>query len=100
MKFINKSIVSVAVMLLLFSCGYEHTEGDGHDHGTESTQHSEDDGHGHGAKEESHSEDDGHGHGEEHEEGEIHLTKKQIETMNVQTHEPLLQLNYHNFYFL
>lgn len=85
MKFINKSILSivlVAVMLLLFSCGHEHTEGDGHDHGTESTQHSEDDGHGHAS--EAHSEDDGHGHGEEHEEGEIHLTKEQIETMNIQ----------------
>ena len=72
MKFINKSIlsiISVAMLLLLFSCGQEHIEGDGHDHGNETAQHSE---------------DDGHGHGEEHEEGEIHLTKEQIETMNIQ----------------
>jgi len=83
MKFINKSIlliISVATLLLIFSCGHEHTEGDGHNHGTE--QHSEDDGHGHGS--EVHSEGDGHGHGEEHEEGEIHLTKEQIETMSIQ----------------
>ncbi|MBT8188119.1 MAG: efflux RND transporter periplasmic adaptor subunit [Croceitalea sp.] len=87
MKFINKlilSIVSVAMLLLLFSCGHEHTEGDGHDHGNETAQHSEDDGHNHGTEQEGHSEDDGHGHGEEHEEGEIHLTKGQIETMNIQ----------------
>ncbi len=82
MKFINKSILSilsVAVMLLIFSCGHEHTEGDGHDHGHE--------GHNHGVKEEAHSEDDGHGHGHghgEHEEGEIHLTNEQIKTMNIQ----------------
>ncbi|MCI5092678.1 efflux RND transporter periplasmic adaptor subunit [Phaeodactylibacter sp.] len=83
MKFINKSIlsiISVAIMLLIFSCGHEHTEGDGHDHGTE--QHSEEDGHDHGS--EAHGEDDGHGHGEEHEEGEIHLTQEQIETMGIQ----------------
>jgi len=83
MKFINKSILSiifVAMLLLTFSCGHEHTEGDGHNHGTE--QHSEDDGHAHGS--EAHSEEDGHGHNEEHEEGEIHLTKAQIETMSIQ----------------
>jgi len=80
MKFINKSILSilsVAVMLLIFSCGHEHTEGDGHDHGHE--------GHNHGVKEEAHSEDDGHGHGHgDHKEGEIHLTNEQIKTMNIQ----------------
>ncbi len=90
MKFINKStllICSVAVMLLFFSCGHEHTEGDGHNHGNETTEHSEEDGHNHDAEKEEHSEDDGHGHseeGEEHEEGEIHLTKEQIKTMNIQ----------------
>lgn len=72
MKFINKSILSilsVAIMLLLFSCGgHEHTEEDGHNHGSEET----------------HEEGDGHGHGAEHEEGEIHLTKEQIQTMNIQ----------------
>ncbi len=75
MKIINKSIISVislSVVLLFFSCGHNHEEGDGHnhDHGNETEQHSEDDGH-------------GHGHGEEHEEGEIHLTKEQIETMSI-----------------
>ncbi len=80
MKFINQSIISIflaAVMLLIFSCGHKHTEGDGHNHVHE--------GHNHGAKEAAHSEDDGHGHGHgDHEEGEIHLTKEQIETMNIQ----------------
>ena len=86
MKFINKLtllILSVATMLLLFSCGHEHKEGDGHDHGAETTQYAEDDGHDHGA-EEGHGENDGHGHGEEHVEGEIHLTKEQIKTMSIQ----------------
>ncbi len=73
-------------MLLIFSCGNEHTEGDGHNHVNETTQHSEDDGHNHGNETDQHSEDDGHGHGgeEEHVEGEIHLTKEQIKTMNIQ----------------
>jgi len=89
MKFINKSIlliISVAVLLFIFSCGHEHTEGDGHNHGNETSQHSEDDGHNHGNETDQHSEDDGHGHGgeEEHVEGEIHLTKEQIKTMNIQ----------------
>lgn len=87
MKFINKSILSilsVGVMLLFFSCGHEHTEGDGHNHGAETAQHTEEDGHNHGVKEEAHAEDDGHGHGEEHVEGEIHLTKEQIKTMSIQ----------------
>ena len=80
MKFINKSILSilsVAVMLLLSSCG-EHKEEDGHNHGAETAQHTEEDGHNHGAKE------DAHGEEEEHEEGEIHLTKEQIKTMSIQ----------------
>jgi len=58
-------------MTLFLSCGHSHAEDDGHNHGSEKEQHSEDDGH-------------GHGHGEEHEEGEIHLTKEQIETMSIQ----------------
>ena len=66
-------IFSLALIFTFFACGHSHAEGDGHDHdhshGTE--QHSEDDGH-------------GHGHGEPHKEGEIHLTKEQIETMNIQ----------------
>ena len=64
-------MLSIAVLLLLFSCGQEHTEGDGHNHGGETSGHAEDDGHGHGQE-------------EGHEEGEIHLTQAQIETMNIQ----------------
>ena len=79
------SIASVAVMLLLFSCGGEHKEGDGHNHGDKTAQHVESDGHTHGEEVEgAHGEDDGHGLEEEHGEGEIHLTKEQIETMNIQ----------------
>ena len=80
-KYINQSILlfySIAVLLFLSACGHEHTEGDGHNHDTE---HSHNDGHNHGDEQEEHSEEDGHGHG--HEEGEIHLTKEQIETMNI-----------------
>lgn len=69
----NKSYIilffSLALILTFFACGHSHADGDGHDHDHASEQHSE---------------DDGHGHGEEHEEGEIHLTKEQIETMNIQ----------------
>ena len=71
MKIINQSIIIISCIvatLLLFSCGHDHDDHDDHDHGTEQ-----------------HSDDDGHNHGEaEHEEGEIHLTKAQIKTMNIQ----------------
>jgi len=71
----NKSYIilffSLALIFSFFACGHSHTDGGNHDHD-----------HSHGA--EQHSESDGHGHGEEHEEGEIHLTKEQIETMNIQ----------------
>ena len=84
----NKSyiilIFSVTLIFTFFSCGHSHADGDGHDHDHASEQHSENDGHNHGEQGDAHSEDDGHGHGEEHEEGEIHLTKEQIETMNIQ----------------
>ena len=72
----NKSyiiiIFSLALIFTFFACGHSHPDGDGHDHdhSHETEQHIEDDGH-------------GHGHGS-HEEGEIHLTKEQIETMNIQ----------------
>ena len=72
MKFINQSTLFrlfVAIVLLFFSCSHEHKEGDGHNHGSGTTQHSQ---------------GNGHGHSDEHEEGEIHLTKEQIKTMNIQ----------------
>ena len=61
MKIINQSIISVfslSIVLLFFSCGHNHVEGDGHhhDHGNETEQHSEADGHDHGS--EVHSEGD------------------------------------------
>ncbi|MBR9922685.1 MAG: efflux RND transporter periplasmic adaptor subunit [Bacteroidetes bacterium] len=73
MKIINISIISIislSVVLLFFACGHSHAEDDEHNHD-------------HGNETEQHTEDDGHGHGEEHEEGEIHLTKEQIETMSI-----------------
>ena len=83
MKFINKSIYSIlsaAVVLLLSSCAHEHAEGDGHNHG-----------HSHGEQ----TADDGHNH-EEHAEGKIHLSKKQIETMNIQFGD-FLQIKINDF---
>ena len=74
MKIIHKLVLSIFIIsafTLFFSCGHSHAEGDGHDH-----DHSE--------GTEQHNENDGHGHGEEHADGEIHLTKEQIETMNIQ----------------
>ena len=70
MKVIKYSIISFIALAIIFSfsaCG-EHSEGDGHNHGTEE-----------------HAENDGHGHGEEgeHEEGEIHLSKEQIKTVGI-----------------
>lgn len=95
-----KNIIVVVICLsfsLLTSCGQKHTDGDGHDHGKETTEHAEGDGHDHG--EESHAEDDGHDHGEEshaegdghdhgaegeeHEEG-LHLTREQTETIGLE----------------
>ncbi len=51
--------------LLVFTLGCpakpEHSEGDGHDHGSTET-HEDGDGHDHEGEEEGHSEDDGHDH--------------------------------------
>lgn len=73
MKIINHIILYIIIGTLLSSCSHNHDHS-GHDHG-----------HNHGDETESHSENDGHGHGHggEHAEGEIHLTKDQIETMNI-----------------
>ena len=68
----NKSYIilffSLTLIFTIFACGHSHADGEGYDHDHASEQHSE---------------DDGHGHSEEHAEGEIHLTKEQIETMNI-----------------
>lgn len=69
MKFINLSIILLVAMGLLFSCTHNHSEEDGHNHGNE-VQHTKEDGHNHGGE-------------EAHEEGEIHLTKEQLKTMNI-----------------
>ncbi len=74
MKKIKSYIIlffSVALISTFLACGHSHSDGHNHNHSHGNEQHSEGDGH-------------GHGHGEEHEEGEIHLTKEQIETMKIQ----------------
>lgn len=83
------SILIVSIVLVLFSCGHQHSEGDGHNHDSEETAHSENDGHdhshNHGEESTGHSENDGHDHGtghEEHKEG-VFLTKKQVETIDL-----------------
>lgn len=84
MKIIYKLIIPILILstiTLLSSCGRSHAEDDGHNHNT--GQHSEDDGDNHSSEKEQHNEDNGHGHEEEHEEGKIHLTKEQIETMSI-----------------
>ena len=55
---------------MLSSCGHKHTEGDGHNHGSEETTHSDDDGHNHGV--------------EEHQEEGLHLSKAQAETIGLE----------------
>jgi len=75
MKIINFNIyilITLVILLSLVSCGHNHNHEDGHDHD-----------HDHGTEME-HSDDDGHGHGHDHAEGEIFLTKDQIETMAIE----------------
>ncbi len=74
MKYLKFSIfqmISLLAMLSFSACSPDHAEGDGHDHGSEESA--------------THNNDDGHGHGEdgEHVEGEIHLTRDQMETVGV-----------------
>ena len=61
------------------ACSHEHTEGDGHEHGTitGTEEHDSHEGHDHGSPHDGHSE-----HGA-HEEG-IHLTKEQVKTVGIQ----------------
>ena len=64
------SIITVLCVVVLSSCGQKHTEGDGHNHGSEETTHSDDDGHNHGV--------------EEHQEEGLHLSKAQAETIGLE----------------
>lgn len=62
--------------VLIVGCGKEHSEGDGHDHGTkEEAGHSEGDGHGH---------TEGEGGHDEHEEGKVVLTPEQLKLAGVE----------------
>jgi cobalt-zinc-cadmium efflux system membrane fusion protein len=69
-----KTIAFIVIATLLFSCGHNHSEDDGHDHDEPQDEHTDDDGHGH----ESESENEEH-----HEEG-LHLSKEQIETVGLE----------------
>lgn len=83
-KFILASL-AVIVFTVFSSCGHSHSEGDGHNHGTEESSSSGHDGHNHGEEEASHSEDDGHNHeGEEHHDEGVHLSKAQAETVGLE----------------
>ena len=85
MKYRNiNSIVLIIIALLSFfaSCGHNHSEDDGHNHG----EHNESDGHNHGEGEE---------HGE-HEEGAISLTKVQIKTIDLQMGD-LIEMKINDF---
>ena len=64
------AIITLLCVVVLSSCGHKHTEGDGHNHGSEETSHSDDDGHNHG--------------GEEHQEEGLHLSKAQAETIGLE----------------
>lgn len=60
-------ISTITILSILISCGESHSEGDGHDHGKETTAHEE--------------EEQGH---DEHEEEGLHLTKEQIKTIGLE----------------
>jgi len=64
------TIITLLFVVVFSSCGHKHTEGDGHNHGSEETTHSDDDGHNHG--------------GEEHQEEGLHLSKAQAETIGLE----------------
>lgn len=63
------AIIALLSLTIVTSCDQKHSDGDGHNHGTEETEHSEGDGHNHGEE-------------EHHEEG-LSLTKAQAETINL-----------------
>ncbi|MCB9261169.1 MAG: efflux RND transporter periplasmic adaptor subunit [Flavobacteriales bacterium] len=72
MNNIKYIIITFSIVLVLFSsCGQKHSEGDGHNHGTEENTHSESDEHNHGEGE------------EEHKEG-LFLSKDQAETIGLE----------------
>ena len=72
MNNIKYIITTFSILLVLFSsCGHKHSEGDGHNHGTEENTHSESDEHNHGEGE------------EKHKEG-LFLSKDQAETIGLE----------------
>lgn len=66
-----KYIIAILIVLLISSCGHDHSEGDEHNHGEEETSHSDNDEHNHSEEE------------EEHQEG-LFLTKDQAETIGLE----------------
>ena len=65
-----KYIIPILIVLLISSCGHDHSEGDEHNHGEEETSHSDNDEHNHSEE-------------EEHQEG-LFLTKDQAETIGLE----------------
>ncbi len=65
------SIITIICVVLLSSCGQKHSEGDGHNHGTESNTPSEADEH-------------SHGEGEEGQKEGLFLSKDQAETIGLE----------------
>lgn len=73
MKIINLSIISIfsiGILLLIFSCGHENSEGSGQNQEGETSQYVKNDGYIQAGK-------------EEHNENEIHLSREQIKTMKI-----------------
>ena len=68
-----KYIISLftVITVLFSSCGFDHKEGDGHDHGVSETTHTENENHDHAEGE------------EEHQEG-VSLTKEQVKTIGLE----------------
>ena len=64
------AIITILSVVVFSSCGHKHSEGDGHNHGSEETSHSDDDGHNHEE--------------EEHQEEGLHLSKAQAETIGLE----------------
>lgn len=66
-----KYIITILIVLLISSCGHDHSEGDEHNHEEKETSHSDNDEHNHSEEE------------EEHQEG-LYLTKDQAETIGLE----------------
>jgi len=74
-------MIMMVMIAVVTSCGHEHTEGDGHDHGLSEEQGEDHSGHDHG--EGDHDEHSEGGHDDERSEG-IHLSSGQMEAIGLE----------------